>query len=139
MSRAWDFGRRAATATLLAIGLVLTHGGPVRAVTCANVAGMTPSAPTAGMQHESTHARHSAPNHSVHHQPADQPSGAQAGDVCTMPAPMTGDGAAPKPGHVATVSRVIALVIPRSSSMSLAADRRPSPPDLISALCVNRR
>jgi hypothetical protein len=145
--------RRGTIALLVAIGLLLMHGGIGPAFACTGMPGGMTAQP---MSHIATHLTTTDANaggdvaaqQSQHHQPATQlatqlatqPLGGHHGEMCTStPAGGESGGPSAAPGQVATLTSAQLILDHLQPRPSRATGRHPPNPDLVSVLCVIRQ
>lgn len=135
----WSLPRRVLVAPLLALGLILMHGGIGQAMACSAMAQMAsaPSMDSRTMAHG--HDASTVVDHSEHHEPGNQPVTAHASGMC-VGTPATTGGGDFKAGAGADATAAVFVSPPRHTiSISRATGREPPAPDLVSVLCVIRR
>jgi hypothetical protein len=140
--------RRVLVPLLVALGLLLMHGGIGQAVACTGMSGSsaatpmeiptaTPMGPTPAGHPVAAGTQSSQ---AVHHQVANDPLGGHHNQMClSTPTKTSGGGPNAAPALLgAAVPQ--ALVGPRRpATVTRATGREPPAPDLMSVLCVIRR
>ena len=137
--------RRVVAPLLVAIGLVLMHGGVGQAQACQDMSAMAQQAAVdqamSGAEpiQMAGHDSQLTALHSQHHQPGHDPVGTHASGMCVS-APAACSGGDPKSGPAITsIDRVPRITPTGVMSIRRATGRHPPAPDLVSVLCVNRR
>lgn len=125
---------------LIALGLMLMHGGVGQAQACIGAASgvPTPTSPTLTSEHRHDNTPVDAEDPAD--KPTKPPASAHSSDLCSSTS-VTSSGAGPDAAPALAVDFLAALpcIVLRPGAVSDVTGRHPPPPDLITELCVNRR